>query len=126
MTQEEMEALIVNRPVQPQPTASRRSQLKTIPQGAATSVWAGVVAPAEEVGGRYCEDCHVAAIDDVSARGGVRSYALDPEQRQGAVGKERRDGRRAVLTVPTLIHTERFHEDHWICRDRRKPPARAL
>ena len=33
---------------------------KTIPQGAATSVWAGVVAPADEVGGRYCEDCHVA------------------------------------------------------------------
>src|SRR5271155_13487 len=33
---------------------------KTIPQGAATSVWAGVVAAAEDVGGRYCEDCHVA------------------------------------------------------------------
>ena len=32
---------------------------KTIPQGAATSVWAGVVAPAEEIGGRYCENCHV-------------------------------------------------------------------
>src|SRR5262245_21794871 len=34
-------------------------QWKTIPQGAATSVWAGVVAPADEVGGRYCENCHV-------------------------------------------------------------------
>src|ERR1700746_142660 len=33
-------------------------QLKTVPQGAATSVWAGVVAPADEVGGRYCENCH--------------------------------------------------------------------
>jgi NAD(P)-dependent dehydrogenase (short-subunit alcohol dehydrogenase family) len=32
---------------------------KTIPQGAATSVWAGLVAPADEVGGRYCENCHV-------------------------------------------------------------------
>src|SRR6267154_659910 len=30
-------------------------QWKTIPQGAATSVWAGVVAPADEIGGRYCE-----------------------------------------------------------------------
>ena len=29
--------------------------LKSIPQGAATSVWAGVVATADEVGGRYCE-----------------------------------------------------------------------
>src|ERR1700722_19276627 len=28
---------------------------KTIPQGAATSVWAGFVAPADEVGGRHCE-----------------------------------------------------------------------
>jgi NAD(P)-dependent dehydrogenase (short-subunit alcohol dehydrogenase family) len=32
---------------------------KTIPQGAATSVWAGVVAPAGEIGGHYCENCHV-------------------------------------------------------------------
>ena len=53
---------------------------KTIPQGAATSVWCGVVASAEEVGGRYCEDCHVAEIvegDDV--RRGVRAYALDAD-----------------------------------------------
>ena len=35
---------------------------KTIPQGAATSVWAGVVAPADEIGGRYCENCHVGEI----------------------------------------------------------------
>lgn len=57
-------------------------QWKTIPQGAATSVWAGVVAPVEEVGGLYCEDCHVAepvdSEDDRIMRG-VRAYALDPE-----------------------------------------------
>ena len=58
-------------------------QWKTIPQGAATSVWAAVVASADEIGGRYCENCHVgqvvpddAAITVVSE--GVRSYALDP------------------------------------------------
>ena len=60
---------------------------KTIPQGAATSVWAGVVAAAEEVGGRYCEDCHVAkVVEDKSLgeiREGVRSYALDPETAKG-------------------------------------------
>src|SRR6202521_851585 len=53
---------------------------KTIPQGAATSVWSGIVASAEEVGGLYCEDCHVAELvegDDI--RGGVRAYALDPD-----------------------------------------------
>src|SRR5712675_884207 len=37
-------------------------QWKTIPQGAATSVWAGVVASADEIGGRYCENCHVGKI----------------------------------------------------------------
>jgi NAD(P)-dependent dehydrogenase (short-subunit alcohol dehydrogenase family) len=51
---------------------------KTIPQGAATSVWAGVAADADAVGGRYCLDCHVGEIDDVTPHGGVRSYALDP------------------------------------------------
>jgi NAD(P)-dependent dehydrogenase (short-subunit alcohol dehydrogenase family) len=52
---------------------------KTVPQGAATSVWSGAVAAAAEVGGRYCEDCHVAAVtDDPDARTGVRRYALDP------------------------------------------------
>ena len=57
-------------------------QFKTIPQGAATSVWAGVVASADEVGGRYCENCHVGRIvpDDVTISAiseGVRGYALD-------------------------------------------------
>jgi NAD(P)-dependent dehydrogenase (short-subunit alcohol dehydrogenase family) len=53
---------------------------KTVPQGAATSVWSGIVAAADEVGGRYCEDCHVAAVTEGNElREGVRSYALDPE-----------------------------------------------
>jgi NAD(P)-dependent dehydrogenase (short-subunit alcohol dehydrogenase family) len=58
-------------------------QWKTIPQGAATSVWAGVVASADEIGGRYCENCHVGKIvpDNVTISPiseGVRGYALDP------------------------------------------------
>jgi NAD(P)-dependent dehydrogenase (short-subunit alcohol dehydrogenase family) len=57
-------------------------QWKSIPQGAATSVWAAVVAPADETGGRYCENCHVGRIvgDDVTITAiseGVRGYALD-------------------------------------------------
>lgn len=57
---------------------------KTIPQGAATSVWAGVTAPVSLVAGRYCEDCHVAElVDDASQiRAGVRSYAIDPARAQ--------------------------------------------
>ena len=54
---------------------------KTPAQGAATSVWAGVVAPADLVGGHYCEDCHVAELqEDVAMRVGVRGYALDAER----------------------------------------------
>jgi NAD(P)-dependent dehydrogenase (short-subunit alcohol dehydrogenase family) len=55
-------------------------QWKTIPQGAATSVWAGVVAPADEIGGRYCENCGVGNVvpDDVMLIEGVRAYAVDP------------------------------------------------
>ena len=55
-------------------------KFKTIPQGAATSVWAGAVAAADEIGGRYCEDCHVAEIEPNPAkRAGVKPYALNPE-----------------------------------------------
>jgi NAD(P)-dependent dehydrogenase (short-subunit alcohol dehydrogenase family) len=56
-------------------------EFKTIPQGAATSVWAGVRAPAELVGGLYCEDCHVALPEEgPGIMGGVRAYALDGER----------------------------------------------
>jgi NAD(P)-dependent dehydrogenase (short-subunit alcohol dehydrogenase family) len=62
------------------PAGAPGFRFKTIPQGAATSVWAGVVAPADAVGGRYCEDCHVAElVDGDEARDGVRAYALDPD-----------------------------------------------
>jgi hypothetical protein len=49
----------------------------------ATSVWTAVVAPADEIGGHYCENCHVGNIvpDDVPITAlseGVRGYALDP------------------------------------------------
>src|SRR5712664_2089125 len=57
-------------------------QWKTVPQGAATSVWAGVVAPADEIGGRYCENCHAGRIVPDNATitvvsEGVRAYAVD-------------------------------------------------
>jgi NAD(P)-dependent dehydrogenase (short-subunit alcohol dehydrogenase family) len=57
-------------------------QWKSIPQGAATSVWAAVVAAADEIGGRYCENCHVGKTvpDDptiTAVSEGVRGYALD-------------------------------------------------
>lgn len=55
-------------------------QWKTIPQGAATSVWAGFVADADVVGGRYCEDCAAAEFSTgPGIRKGVQPYALDPQ-----------------------------------------------
>jgi NAD(P)-dependent dehydrogenase (short-subunit alcohol dehydrogenase family) len=56
---------------------------KSVPQGAATTVWAGFVAKADEVGGGYCEDCHVAATEaegGLEALSGARPYATDPER----------------------------------------------
>jgi NAD(P)-dependent dehydrogenase (short-subunit alcohol dehydrogenase family) len=56
---------------------------KSIPQGAATSVWAACVADAAAIGGRYCEDCHVAETNQVPGiRGGVQPYAVDPQHAQ--------------------------------------------
>ncbi|MCX7863671.1 MAG: SDR family NAD(P)-dependent oxidoreductase [Novosphingobium sp.] len=60
-------------------TTSEPVKVKTVAQGAATTVWAAFVAPAEEIAGRYCEDCHVSEIEDNACRG-VRSYAVDPDR----------------------------------------------
>ena len=54
-------------------------KVKTVEQGAATTVWAAFVAHTEEVGGRFCEDCHVTEVAE-AGYGGVRPYALDPER----------------------------------------------
>lgn len=67
--------------IKAQPAAAAAFRWKTVAQGAATSVWAGFVAPAGKVGGQYCEDCHIADVNDDPTSGvGVRSYALDLER----------------------------------------------
>lgn len=61
-------------------SAESEFQWKSIPQGAATALWAGVVADADRVGGRYCEDCHVAEVSDGEGlQSGVRPYAADAD-----------------------------------------------
>jgi NAD(P)-dependent dehydrogenase (short-subunit alcohol dehydrogenase family) len=80
MTDEVRDGLIQSINASNQAAGAPAFEWKTIPQGAATSVWAGVVAPADEVGGLYCEDCHVAErVEGGDIRGGVRAYALDPD-----------------------------------------------
>jgi NAD(P)-dependent dehydrogenase (short-subunit alcohol dehydrogenase family) len=67
-------------------------QWKTIPQGAATSIWTAVLAAPDEVGGRYCENCHVGRVvaDNVTINvvsEGVRGYALDPNNAEALWNK---------------------------------------
>lgn len=59
--------------------SDRKVEFKSVPQGAATTVWAGFVAAADEVGGRYCEDCGLARVVDPPEHPGVMRYALDPD-----------------------------------------------
>src|SRR5271170_654211 len=79
-----LQALVAQMNMQSAAEGKPPFQWKTIPQGAATSVWAGVVASADEIGGQYCENCHVGSVardaTPISAISeGVRAYALDPK-----------------------------------------------
>ncbi len=54
------------------------ASLKTIPQGAATTVWCATSPQLNNTGGLYCEDADIAALAlDSSTQGGVKVYSLD-------------------------------------------------
>jgi len=62
------------------------ARLKTIPQGAATTVWCATSPILNDIGGVYCEDADVAELDlgniehrydDPSTSHGVQQYSLD-------------------------------------------------
>jgi NAD(P)-dependent dehydrogenase (short-subunit alcohol dehydrogenase family) len=62
------------------------SKLKTIPQGAATTVWCATSPMLDDIGGLYCEDADIAELDlgtiehkydDPSTSRGVQPYSLD-------------------------------------------------
>src|SRR5690606_26815843 len=54
------------------------ASLKTVPQGAATTVWCATSAKLHGIGGVYCEDVEVASMaSDPSATSGVMPYSLD-------------------------------------------------
>lgn len=64
------------------------AKLKTIEQGAATSVWCAVSKQLNGIGGVYCEDVNIAQLDDGSLEQnyneplslkGVKPYSLDAE-----------------------------------------------
>jgi hypothetical protein len=62
------------------------AKLKTIPQGAATTVWCATNPMLNNIGGVYCEDCDITEIDhgniehkydEPSTLRGVQPYSLD-------------------------------------------------
>jgi NAD(P)-dependent dehydrogenase (short-subunit alcohol dehydrogenase family) len=54
------------------------ASLKTIPQGAATTVWCATNPMLKLTGGVYCENVDVAAmVTDVAIIGGIKPYSLD-------------------------------------------------
>lgn len=54
------------------------ASLKTIPQGAATTVWSATSPMLNNIGGVYCEDADIAALAlDSSTTNGVKLYSLD-------------------------------------------------
>lgn len=58
----------------PEVTAS----LKTIPKGAATTVWCATNPLLNDLGGVYCENVDIAELSsDVKIIGGIKEYSLD-------------------------------------------------
>lgn len=64
------------------------AKLKTVPQGAATTIWCATSPLLENLGGVYCENCDIAEIDlgqiehrydDPSTIRGVQPYSIDKE-----------------------------------------------
>lgn len=53
------------------------STLKTIPQGAATTVWCATSPLLNTIGGVYCEDVNIAELAVDSVQNGVKDYSLD-------------------------------------------------
>ena len=77
MSEEEKTALLKMTPVDPRLVPSF---VKSIPQGAATTVWCATSPMLEGKGGVYCADCDISPIvaDDSPQVNGVRRWAIDP------------------------------------------------
>jgi NAD(P)-dependent dehydrogenase (short-subunit alcohol dehydrogenase family) len=53
------------------------ASLKTIPQGAATTVWCATNSLLNNIGGVYCEDADIASLAIDSSHSGVKPYSVD-------------------------------------------------
>lgn len=73
MSQEDMEQMMAMAP------KGEDIKFKSIPQGAATSVWAATSEDLAGCGGLYLENCQIADPAVAGGDGGVESYALDAD-----------------------------------------------
>jgi NAD(P)-dependent dehydrogenase (short-subunit alcohol dehydrogenase family) len=64
-----------------QPILDPARSMKTVEQGAATSIWCATSHQLDGMGGVYCEDCDIAIEVSAESTGtrGVRPWATDPE-----------------------------------------------
>jgi NAD(P)-dependent dehydrogenase (short-subunit alcohol dehydrogenase family) len=78
MTQDDLTVLVER--IKEQAPSGGEFQWKTVPQGAATTVWAAVSPALDGRGGLYLEDCQVSEPFDPAHPGrGHQPYALDPD-----------------------------------------------
>jgi NAD(P)-dependent dehydrogenase (short-subunit alcohol dehydrogenase family) len=89
MTDEELTFYGISRNYKPGDVPAGKSiaeggEFKSIPQGAATTVWAATSPQLTNMGGVYCQDVDIAPILPSDAPGnlGVRPYAIDPTKAQ--------------------------------------------
>jgi len=59
--------------------AGQTAGMKSIPAGAATTVWAATSSELEDRGGLYLEDCRIAEPEAPGVSGGYCAHAVDPE-----------------------------------------------
>lgn len=63
-----------------QPIIDPSRGMKTVEQGAATSLWCATSAKLEGLGGLYCEDSDIAPLNEgATGRAGVAAWACDPD-----------------------------------------------
>jgi hypothetical protein len=62
------------------PFSDPAQYVKTVEEGAATSVWCAISHQLDGFGGVYCEDCDIAPVIPAESTGlGVRPYAISLE-----------------------------------------------
>jgi NAD(P)-dependent dehydrogenase (short-subunit alcohol dehydrogenase family) len=95
------------------PVADTMNSLKSVPQGAATSVWTATSPQLDGMGGVYCEDCDISPVladggdptVSINDAIGVRPWAIDPvaAERLWKLSEEQTGVRIEKVSADTVI-----------------------